>query len=169
MIDEITADDISIDETALDVEWLRQPELMRKIAKQVANDNLALRTSEELLDYEKATMDSRIRKNPENYGLSKVTEPTVAAAILTTSRYRKAKQAVLKARHQYESSKALMSAIEHKKQALENLVKLHGTQYFAGPSVPRNLSEERERMIKETEKESNLKVGKALRRHKRRK
>jgi hypothetical protein len=31
-----------------------------------------------------------------------------------------------------------------RKAALENLVQLHGQNYFAGPKVPRNLSKERD-------------------------
>ena len=42
-----------------------------------------------------------------------------------------------------------MAAIDQKKSALENLVKLHGQMYFAGPSIPRDLDKEWEKREKE--------------------
>ena len=47
-----------------------------------------------------------------------------------------------------------------RKKSLENLVILHGQQYFAGPKMPRNISEERE--IKQ--KSVNEKIGSGLKR-----
>ena len=52
------------------------------------------------------------------------------------------------------------SDARRQKTALENLVKLHGQQYFAGPSVPRDLSKEWERH--ERQKSVDAGVGKKL-------
>ena len=39
----------------------------------------------------------------------------------------------------------LLKAFEQRKDALENLVRLHGQQYFAGPKIPRDLPSEMEK------------------------
>jgi len=45
---------------------------------------------------------------------------------------------------------------------LENLVQLHGQNYFAGPSMPRNLQGERERkQEKRKESESRIRIRKS--------
>ena len=56
----------------------------------------------------------------------------------------------------FETAKGAVKAIDTKKTALENLVKLHGQSYFAGPAIPRNLNKEWEQ--KEQETQSNKKI-----------
>ena len=63
----------------------------------------------------------------------------------------------------YESdmAKGAVRALESKKDALENLVKLHGQQYFAGPKMPRDISWERE----QKQNRADQTVGQRLKRN----
>ena len=56
--------------------------------------------------------------------------------------YKEASQELIDTKYKAEMVRAAVSAIEHRKDALENLVRLYGQQYFAGPKVPRDLSAE---------------------------
>jgi hypothetical protein len=137
--------DIRIDPEALDVEWLNQPHLFLTYARNSANMRKSLDEAKQSLDIAKAEADKKIRTNPEKYGLEKITESVVANAILIENGYKAAFQEYLDAKYEADMASAAVQAMEQKKSALENLVRLYGQSYFAGPKVPRNLTEELER------------------------
>lgn len=142
-------DDIVIDETALDVEWLEQPRMMLKYAKLVAKAQYDLDLAKEERDSVKARLDKRIREDPEGHGVVAgsrgVTEGSIAAAVQVHPEYDKVNQAYMSSVYEHNVASGVVRAFDQRKSALENLVRLHGQQYFAGPSVPRDLSEERKR------------------------
>ena len=151
--------DVSIDETALDVEWLQQANLMYKYARYQAETKKAMDEAKERLDFIKAKLEMDIRANPENYGLSKVTESAVASTILLQPEYQEASKKYIEARYENDVAAAAVKAIDQKKPALANLVKLLSVSYFAGPSAPRDLSLEwNERIKKKEQKELNKNV-----------
>jgi len=134
--------DSTIDANALDVEWLKQPELMRSYAKYAAYTQKELDMAKERLNTGKAEIEMKIRQNPKAYGLDKVTDAAVQSAVLLQDEYQKLSQLYINARYENDIANAVVRAIDQKKTALENLVKLLGTAYFAGPRIPRNLSVE---------------------------
>jgi hypothetical protein len=124
------------------VEWLRQADLMRRYSIHSAEMRKTMDEAKERLDVGKARIEMEIRSNPEKYGLAKITEGAIASTILLQADYQELNQAYLDARYEYEVAGAAVRAIDQKKTALENLVKLLGAQYFAGPQAPRDLSRE---------------------------
>lgn len=135
-------EDIKIDPTALDVEWLEQAELMRKYSKHSADMKKVMDEAKERLDFKKACIEMDIRNAPENYGLSKVTEGAIQSAILLQEEYQKLAKEYGDARYEYDVSVGAVRAMDQRKSALENLVKLLSASYFAGPQAPRNLYQE---------------------------
>ena len=136
--------DIQIDDTALDIEWLEQPSLMFKYARNAANARKTLDITKENLDVVRAGLDKLIRESPSTYGVDKITEGAIQAVILTQDKYKAANKAFLDAKYDVDIAQAAVIAISQRKDALENLVRLHGQQYFAGPKLPRDLHGERE-------------------------
>lgn len=132
--------DIKIDETALDVEWLDQPRLMFYYAQHAAKMRMETDIAKEKLDIVRAEIDKEVRMNPEDFDIAKITEATVQAAIISDSRYRAANKAYLEAKYESDIASSAVRAMDARKDALENLVRLHGQQYFAGPKMPRDLS-----------------------------
>lgn len=153
--------DISIDETALDIEWLRQSDLMRQYGQKVAELRLEMDQASEIVDIIYAELDKKIRDKPEDFNLGKITEGIVKSTITDHEDHKDAKRKFLKARYEYEMAKAAVTALEHKKEALKNLVILHGQQYFAGPTVPRILDEERQ-SFEERETKANTQSNKKI-------
>ena len=151
------AKDVEIDQDALDVEWLEQPRRMHKYATLAANARFKLDLAKERLDIGRAEIDKDVRANPEKYGLKKDTETAVQNAILLTHVYQDLNAAYLDAKNELEIARIAVQAIEQRKDSLENLVRLHGMNYFAGPSVPRDLSKEAAR--KRLEEESDEKIA----------
>jgi len=146
--------DVTIDPDALDVEWLRQPQLMIKYAKISAEAKMEVLSAKENLDLVRAELDKDIRSDPDKFGIAKITESAVLNTIISNQRYKKANSEYLEKQYEYEMSRGAIQALEHKKDALENLVRLFGQQYFAGPNVPRDLSFEWQRSARSQESNS---------------
>lgn len=134
--------DVTPDESALDVEWLEQPALTLKYGMNCAKARDALDRCKEKLELVKAELDASIRKHPERRDIQKLTEAVVQNAIITDTYYQDTMEEYLQAKNEYEIARVALSAVEAKKAALENLVRLHGMNYFAGPAVPRDLTKE---------------------------
>ena len=149
-------EDIKIDPNALDVAWLNQAALMKRYGKHQADTRKEMDDIKEEVDVIKAKADIRIRTDPESYEIKKVTESIVQSTILLEEDYQEILKEYADARYENDVAIAVVRAIEHRKTALENLVRLLGSQYFAGPKTPRDLSYE---TLKKTErKENNQKV-----------
>lgn len=148
--------DVTIDVEALDVEWVEQSRLMLQYAKHAAKMKLEVDRAKERLDIVKAELDKAIRISPEDFGIIKLTESFVTSTIITQRGYMVANEEYLNAVYESNMAQGAVRAVEGKKTSLENLVKLHGQQYFAGPSVPRDLSKEWARHEKQKTADSTV-------------
>lgn len=147
-------DDKHIDPDALDVAWIEQADLFYKYsdalnkALEEKNDlKLALEYQKEQLDAIKAKIDLEIRRDPDAFGLPKLTESVVSSAILLQPAYKKAldnlyeeKKRFNEVQNQVNQLYSCVNTMEQRKSALENLGKLLNQQYFSSPESPRNLS-----------------------------
>jgi len=136
--------DMEISPQDLDVEWLEQPKLMMKYTKKLAELREKRDLVKEEMELTRAELDREIRESPEEFGLEKINNDVVANTILTVEDYQKVSKKLIRANYEVNVMSGIVQAVEQRKQALENLVRLHGQQYFAGPTVPRNLKEELE-------------------------
>jgi hypothetical protein len=138
--------DIRISEGDLDIEWLEQAELAIKYGRIWANAQKKLTLAEENIKVIRAELIAEANESPKKY--CKKEKPNAAdieAYYRTHPDHVQAKKEWVEA--QYECNMAAVAKNEFsftRKAALENLVQLHGQNYFAGPKIPRNLSNERE-------------------------
>jgi DNA polymerase II large subunit len=156
--------DMRIDETALDVEWLDQPSLMMKYAQISASTRMELDKAKEKLELVRAELDKAVRSNPDRYSIDKITEAVVTAVIISHKDYQKASNTLIEAKYENDIAYGAVKAVDARKDALENLVRLHGQQYFAGPKMPRDLSFEAQQ--KHNQKKANSVVGSMTRKTK---
>lgn len=157
--------DVKIDGEALDIEWLAQPSLMMKYCQISAKAQMQMDAAKEMVDVVRSGLDKSIRENPEKYGIAKLTESVVLSTVIVQEQYTEAYGAYLKAKYEADMAKGAVRAIEHRKDALENLVRLFGQSYFAGPKMPRELNREWEQH--ELQKRSNAGVAAAMSRKRR--
>lgn len=155
--------DIIIDETALDIEWLNQPRLFMKYAKNAAQARATLDQAKEALDVVKSEVDNDVRKDPEKFNVSKVTEAAIQGAIVLDKRYTAANKDYLEAKYEADIAQSAVQAMNQRKDALENMVKLFGMKYFAGPEMPRDLPHELKQ--KEIQERANIDVARKLQRN----
>ena len=142
--------DLRIDDSSLDIELLEQAPLFMKYAKHFAEAQRDVENAKQALDIKRAELDQLIRKNPENYNIEKVTEGAISSSILMNKRYQECNQAFLDAQYEKNMAANAKDAVNQRKEMLEGMIKLLAQQYFAGPSVPRDLSKERELKQKQT-------------------
>lgn len=156
--------DAHIDESALDVEWLEQPSLMMKYAEYAADCREEMERARDKVELVKARLDRDIRADPDKYDINKPTESVVQSTIIVQQEYQDAQDEYLSAKKEHDLARYACTAIEQRKSALENLVKLHGQSYFAGPSAPRDISQERERQMRQQQVDKKVSTGSRRRR-----
>ncbi len=135
-------EDLHIDENALDLEWLTQPRLMLQYTNMQASAKRDVDREKEKLAVVKAELDKKIRSNPEKFGLEKITENLIFNTITVHKKYKKAMTLFIDSTYELNMVKGAVESVEQRKTSLENLVKLHGQSYFAGPKVPRDIGSE---------------------------
>lgn len=148
--------DLYIDDSALDLEWLQQPMLMLKYTEAAASARREVDRTKELLGIEKAELDKEIRKNPEKFDIEKITESIVISTIILKPSYKKIQSNLIDCQYEYQMLQGAVQAVEQRKQSLENMTKLLGLQYFAGPKMPRDIPYEVRR--KEEKSTSNQSI-----------
>ena len=131
-----------IDINQLDKEWVRQPSLIESQLHDAADKRMELDQAKNNLAIVEAQLDSEVRADPDGFGMSKITEGAVAKTIVLQDEYQTALTTVHDAKYVYDVSMASVQALDHKKKGLEDLVKLHGQNYFSTPQAePEELEE----------------------------
>ena len=153
--------DFYIDHTALDVEWLEQASLAAKWGYYFNECKEEFTRAEENVKVVRSELILLINQDPDKYlgeGI-KPTDAKVEAAVRTHKKHLAAKERWIKAMKTMNDAEVAKNEMSFtRKAALENLVTLHGQQYFAGPKMPRDLNKEFEdRNV--TRKVANKKVN----------
>jgi len=132
--------DLAIDPYCLDEEWLRQPGLYMKYSSMAADAQKRRDQLKERLEVIKAELDKKIRLTPSNYVTAeKVTETSIAFAILLQPEYKEAANDLTESNYELNMLQSAVRALDHKRSALENEVKLWLGSYFSGPKEPRDI------------------------------
>jgi hypothetical protein len=152
--------DLRIDEDALDLELLNQASLFMKYAKHYAFTQKVVEETRQALDIKRAEVDKAIRENPEKFKIEKVTEGAIQSTILTDKGYQEANQKHLEAQYEKNMAGNAVQSMTMRKEMLEGMIKLLAQSYFAGPSVPHDLS----KLKAEREKKTEANIGTRLRR-----
>lgn len=140
--------DIEIDETALDVEILRQPTLFYKYTRYEANKKKALALAHERV---KTIRSELVKEASTDKSIKNATQ--IEAYYRNDPDYQEAKEVMIEAEYEANMASNAVWAFNQRKIMLENLVKLALADYFARPTDPRDLTEEVNK-IKEREKQT---------------
>ena len=131
-------DFLDMDPNCMDEIWLEQPRLYHKYAKKLATAKQKLEEDKAELELCKAELDRDIRSNPSEFNLEKITENVVSNTIITQEKYRALQAQMLDTKHQVDVLQVAVTTLDHRKRALENLVNLHGQDYFSAPRAKDN-------------------------------
>lgn len=126
---------IDIDINRLEEEWLRQPRLYYQAAKELADARLDVAEAKAGFELIEAELDRKIRADPVTYELGKIREEAVKNCVIMQPEYQAALKDYNRKKHFVDLREAHVSALEHRKKALENMVALWSQSYFANPKV----------------------------------
>jgi hypothetical protein len=147
--------DLTIDKTNLDKELLEHPQRVYEINKTAA---LAEKKRDEA-DFELKVVEAELEKEAREK-LSKTTEGAVKNFVRTHPYYIAALKNSIDANSEFKIIQAGVIAFSHRKMALENLIKLYLSNYFAEPYD----SDLENHMIDKQIEKQNSKVTETLRR-----
>ena len=150
---------LEIDEYALEKECRDQALLYAEIGELYVDAKREARAAKETVDFDKAELDSKIRSNPEEYDVAKITEGAISSTILRNEEYRKTQASFLSSQEIVDAFQILLSAAEQRKAMLRDLVSLYIYNYYSdtGPGKSTKelskLAEEKYMREKELKKE----------------
>lgn len=125
--------DFEIDEYSLEKEWVRQPVLFMEYAEEANKARCNCDRLKAKLDLLQASLDLEVRNDPGAYGLSKLTETVVSNAVTQTEAFQEAQKEYFEAKEEHGLLDRAITALEHKKKALESLVSLFSMNYYSEP------------------------------------
>jgi len=117
-------------------EWTSQPRLVYKYNMKLSAAKKAVEELENNLAVVKAKKEKEIRNNPEKYGLIKTTDAAVSTAVTCDAEVVETRKEVTEARYKESVLWAACRALENKKTALENIVRMQGREMFSEPKAP---------------------------------
>lgn len=150
-------EDLKIDTSNLDKEWVNQAPLFMKYSEAAAKARDVRDRAKERLDVARAEADSDIRKYPAKYGLSvdkKPTEGAILSCVIADSKVSKLQDDYLTAQYEESLLSSAVRAFDQRKSALEGLVRLFGLNYWSRPNTPVEASDSQKESFREETKES---------------
>ena len=124
-------DNFKIDGNALEVECIRQLDLMEHWAFESSNAKKATDELKHKLERTELRVDTQVRTNPRDHGLIKPTEAGIKKAVEGHPEVLKLKGRLVEAKARASEADAAMTCLDHRKRMLEVLTRLHGQGYFS--------------------------------------
>lgn len=125
-----------LDPHRLDEEWVSHADKMQQVGEMVAAANDLADRLESKAKLVKAQVELRCRRKPSAFGIDKVTESIVEAAVIASDEYQEALRKYHRAKLRAAELRVAYDARKDCRPALENLVKLHLGGYHAEPKGP---------------------------------
>jgi hypothetical protein len=134
-------EDLTIDPLNLDEELKWQPSLFMKWSELYAEASHTYDRKKEALEVLYAQLYESVAISPESYDIDRVTETSIKSAVVQMPSYRRAIKGLYEAKKKMTILASAKDAMRHKKDTLENLVRLFLSGYFSDPKVPRKAKE----------------------------
>lgn len=151
--------DASIEEDALDVEWIELPQVYSRYAKLLADAETKVNVLDELIKVRRSNLILRAMEVPNVLGEDvKPTAQALEAYYRTHPTHIELKKQWIEATRVSSMCRNAIFSMQLKKVALENLVRLCMGEYFAAPSIPRELSTELEKRRKENKRDVRQRI-----------
>lgn len=133
-----------VDINNLDKEWIQHPQKVKDSSDQLAECKKELSLMKRRLEVLEAEISLKIRKDPNIFGIEKITEKVVESLVISDSKVERIKQEIIKLEYHQDIYRGSISALDAKKKALEDLVYLWGSSYYSSPKAPEIAKEKME-------------------------
>ena len=147
---ENTPDIFDLDPNALDAAWLDQSKLYFRHAEQLADARESCeraKSRKDVAEDELERIEAEVslavcRSKPTDHGLEKFTEDSIKALVVTDAKVILGQEKVYKAtariielRHDCDVLESYVKALDHRKESLQDLVRLRLANYFSDPKL----------------------------------
>jgi len=123
---------LPVDQFSLEKENSQQPALLDEVGQWVSGIKADAKTAKEHIEYVKADLSLKIRKDPVGYGLEeKPKEGAISSAITTHKAYQQAVVDYIEANRLSDEASVLLSSVEQRKSSISNLVRLFIHAYYS--------------------------------------
>lgn len=140
-----------IDKHRLDDEWFSHPRKFHQVAMQAAESRSAFEKAKANKELVAATLSIQIRKNPDKFGLEKVTDSAIEKMVVMNEEYQNANDELLDAKKQMDEDEVAVQTMDHRKKALEKSVDLFLSDYW---STPRSRNSDTRNAVSKAERET---------------
>lgn len=155
-------DDLYIEQHRLDKEWLQQPQLYMKYAMASAHFNKLAALAADEVKIVQANLEADAAEDPEaclGRGVKASIERCKGYA-LTHPDYEKARKAAANAKYQADMAFSAVFAMNQRKDALEQLVRLQGMELNSSPVARDGISREgQDRMLQRAASDATKQAG----------
>jgi hypothetical protein len=134
-----------IDKYRLDLEWIRQPKMTRYYNEKLAKAKKRMTLAKAAVKVREAEVGKKVRVKPKKYGISKLTEAAIASTVtaLVFSKDCDEYMELVDAEFEVNMLIAAQETLRDRRKALEDLVALYFSGYFADPKKPKNVDKDK--------------------------
>ena len=132
-IDRSYRQEVKIDKFNLDKEWLEQAEKFIAWGEKKVDAEKARDDKKQEVELIKAELSTKIRENPKQFGLEKVTEAAINEVIIQDGVYQSKNREYFDLVSAVKLLAIVVQGFEQRKTALEEEVKLYLNGYWADP------------------------------------
>lgn len=136
-MDSLYKEDLEIDKYSLDSECVGQPQKFMAWSEKMAEATAERDRADQNLEVVKAQVEQAVRKDPDAFGLDKVTEGSIKSAVTIHPEVQEANERWIQAKYNASILMSAKDAMEQRRSMLEILIKLFLSGYWADPKVPR--------------------------------
>ena len=129
LLDELKSK-LPIDQYNLEIECRNQSVLLTELGEIVAEAKKEYKEAKEHVEYVKADLSTKIRKDPGKYDIVKATEGAITSAVILQPEYRKAINDSLDTEESSNAFSELLVAAEGRKSLIRDLVTLFVREYY---------------------------------------
>lgn len=135
-IREIKSTYFKIDENNLEKEWIRIPCEIFYWSKMISELRKKRNDMDYKLEFMEAEAETKIRSNPEDYNISKITESVVKSTIALQPEIRAFKEQMHEVTMELMIANGALDATNAMKAALPDLIKLKMANLYSDPKEP---------------------------------
>lgn len=148
-----------IDEFDLVNEWKKQPKFFLHYAEQLADARRDFEQVKAEREIVRAETDREIRKDPKKFGLEKITETVIENTITLNVTYQRINSKWLETKGKVDTLQAIVDGLDHRKRALEKIVDLFLSGYYAECKTPKGNNKEVYEDIQKKDIRGKAKLG----------
>ena len=159
--------DLSIDESALDIECLGQTEIAWKYNKLAKLAEKRTKLAHEKVKVCRSVLINEANKNPQECtSKAKPNAGDIEAYYRSNKKYIKLKNRYIQLEYELSLLEDAVWRFNQRDKSIDNLIKLHGLHWFAGPKIPRDLVKEVKNRNEFSQRRSNETVANKMKRGK---